>query len=104
MKTLLEIIDEIIKEKESFYWNHEYSDWLREIKKIIENNYWWISVKDRLPTPKRRYSDEVICYIQENKGIVMAYYDSTDGDWGGESLLFLWDVTHWMELPLPPKQ
>ena len=97
MKTTIEIIDEMLAyfDMENSIYKYKtisvimFKSIIHKLKERMEKECGWISVKDRLPTPKRRYSDEVICYIQENKGIVMAYYDSTDGDWGGESLLFL---------------
>lgn len=64
----------------------------------------WISVKERLPQSGHRYL--VVCEI----GMCTADYDYY-GDWIGdncavesESSPSYESVTHWCELPEPPKQ
>jgi len=70
----------------------------------------WISVKDRLPLSK---DDGVLVYFSETEGIetvhIQDYFDDiTNGkDDKGKQLYTKWyisqKVTHWMELPPPPK-
>lgn len=63
----------------------------------------WISVKDRLPTVK----DQLLIYDSENDEIVIGVFlYSTESiiAFGifGRGQVF--DITHWMPLPEPPKQ
>lgn len=61
----------------------------------------WISVKDRLPEP----FISVLIYIPEDKPLptVNEGFMSDDGTW---MVLYGYavPVTHWMELPKPPKE
>lgn len=68
----------------------------------------WISVKERLPEPKK----EVLICIRYNTGNVIretAKYDEEHGDpWltsNEDYYCSVWDpeVTHWMSLPEPPE-
>lgn len=58
----------------------------------------WISVKERLPEE----SGEYLAYCGEYDGICVLYYEvlKTKGKWRTR---WKGDVTHWMELPEPPK-
>ncbi|MCR9263332.1 MAG: DUF551 domain-containing protein [Flavobacteriaceae bacterium] len=64
----------------------------------------WISVKDRLP---EQTSDVLVCYplIDGYIGMASACYD--EGKWWdykGDNVISIYQITHWMELPEPPKQ
>lgn len=63
----------------------------------------WISVKDRLPK-----DDEFVLVVEEGQIIIAVYDAILDGFFendDGLSLLIDIEVcpTHWMPLPLPPK-
>lgn len=58
-------------------------------------NYGWISVKDKLPD--ERY---VLCYQSRSSNpIQVGFRSSHSGEWFPN----LYNVTHWMFLPEPPK-
>jgi hypothetical protein len=54
----------------------------------------WISVKDRLPEDER----EVIIALA-NGAVTTSYYEPGDFGWAHAG-----DITHWQELPEPPKE
>ena len=56
----------------------------------------WISVNDRLSEEDKR----VLIYDDVCREIVISYL--YDGVWHGESYQEEHDVSHWMELPVPP--
>lgn len=77
----------------------------------------WISVKDRLPPNQQ----EVLFLYSDKNGseILTGWYDEDNGEWACTIIGFFRDVTekayddayfkknkvtHWMTLPLPPKE
>jgi len=64
----------------------------------------WISVKDRLPE-----QGVYIVFIpdmdnEEDDDISMEYYDSSETKWyDNQRCEDVYNVTHWMHLPEPPK-
>lgn len=72
----------------------------------------WIPVSERLPkraisaTGKRTCpsSDEVLVYVERTGAILIAEYWHDGGFWEEpEENQTIWNVTHWMPLPEPPK-
>lgn len=72
----------------------------------------WISVSERLP----KGIGDIVMALRENKNITKAYYHQDEVAWvkfyGVKTSIFqdhktkefLFDVTHWMPLPQPPKE
>lgn len=57
----------------------------------------WISVKDRLPEDER---EVLVVYCGEGiKDVHMSWYEGDEFGWAT-----LGYVSHWMELPEPPKE
>lgn len=64
----------------------------------------WISVKDRLP----EYNKGVLVY-SETYGVLYYYLRALDNLWVQDGIdtvsdSVLQDITHWQNLPEPPKQ
>lgn len=62
----------------------------------------WISVKDRLPED----GQEILIYVTVPGNMPIQVATCIDGDgelWLDSGYSFGDDVTHWMELPEPPK-
>lgn len=60
----------------------------------------WISVKDRLPED----CDKVLIYYGGNYLIGTFMNEDKGFDCGYDCFLLLNEVTHWQELPEPPKE
>ena len=58
----------------------------------------WISVNDRLPDTDR----DIIMYL-EKKGVCCGWYSRTSQAWYDMELTEIKSVTHWRELPDPPR-
>lgn len=58
----------------------------------------WISVKDRLPDTDR---DIIVCL--ETGEVCCARYDPNLRIWCGMNITIIKSVTHWRELPDPPR-
>ncbi len=71
----------------------------------------WISVKDKSPDVfagifkvKRSNRDETKAYYYSDRAAYIAFYGWKTTDWWDYSSKEpIYDVTHWMSLPLPPK-
>lgn len=72
----------------------------------------WISVKDKIPkesdifTCKRESGDTLKCYFHKDQMVWMTNYCKSHrlSYWQCKaSKEWLYDVTHWMSLPEPPK-
>lgn len=64
----------------------------------------WISVKDRLPEAHGIYLVHVVhryCKVDSYSRVSIEYF-SKDRDW--DSLVDLYEVTHWMPLPSGPEE
>jgi hypothetical protein len=69
----------------------------------------WISVKDRLPAKNQKvlaswageYVAELIYAYSETSP--RAYKNGPRWEWQGRSVP-MWNITHWMPLPEPPKE
>lgn len=64
----------------------------------------WISVKERLPEKRGIYLAHIVHHNCKNDSywcVCVEYYNPEDG-W--TSLSDLYEVTHWMPLPEPPKE
>ncbi len=105
MQQAIDILDEMIKDTQScidyakWEWEIHYKwkkEWLQEVKSRIQA-LWdgWIPVTERLPKP-------LINHIvwHHDWMTLWAYHDWV---WYWDSLQHLYNVTHWMPLPLPPK-
>ena len=66
-----EILEKIIKEKDKFYFNHEYTDWLRETLERIKSLPSTISQED---------IDKLQRYYYQKHWMVLEYDDSRT-DW-----------------------
>lgn len=70
------------------------------------NNPNWISVEDELPPPHyegANSTDFVLVY--DGFDLEFAYYDFEQKNWHGEDCKeMMFDVTHWMPLPQPPRK
>ena len=70
------------------------------------NNPNWISVEDELPPPHyegANSSDFVLVY--DGYDLEFGYYDFGQKNWHGEDCKeMMFDVTHWMQLPKPPRK
>lgn len=78
-------------------------DYLMEIQRL-ENElkkYDWVSVKDRLPED----GQEVFAYCSEADSFEMLVLRClSENMWINRALDIYENVTHWMPLPLPPKE
>ena len=73
----------------------------------------WISVKDRLPEQPPNIVDEqgrswvtqnIDCIVYDGKIVFVAYYSFQNKFfWYSDTLHPLKNITHWMEIPQPPK-
>ena len=77
-----------------------HSNWVGALRDALEKQPKWISVKERLPEKAGRY---LVCAVNRYGGdrqITAAYYQ-----FGARfHLVDLYEVTHWMPLPEPPKE
>ena len=68
----------------------------------------WIPVEEALPIiPEGDYSSDSVLVFDETYGVDRAWYKGLRNgkpDWYVGEEYRLWDVTHWRELPEPPKQ
>lgn len=68
----------------------------------------WVSVKDKFPNEQYTSATYTVnCLITDGKVVSYGYYASYSKEWlmflpNGENVVN--DVTHWMELPEPPKE
>jgi len=66
----------------------------------------WISVEDELPPPHyegANSTDFVLVY--DGFDLEFGYYDFGQKNWHGEDFKeMMFDVTHWMALPQPPRK
>lgn len=58
----------------------------------------WISVKDELPTSSKNFVGRYVLTWSPDYGYKVAAYSQEDDCW-----FKAYSVTHWMELPDPPK-
>lgn len=58
----------------------------------------WISVKDRTPDTNR----DIIMYVEE-KGVCCGWYSPALRVWFNMTAIAIESVTHWRELPEPPR-
>jgi len=70
----------------------------------------WISIKDKLPefvneSGNIEWSKKCLCYSSD-KLIILASYTNTGywKDWENGLMIKINDVTHWRNLPEPPKE
>ena len=65
----------------------------------------WISVEDELPPPHyegANSTDFVLVY--DGYDLEFGYYDFEQKNWHGEDYKeMMFDITHWMPLPMPPQ-
>lgn len=58
----------------------------------------WVSVKDRLPDTDR----DVLVYT-DTRDMFRCWYKPAEKHWVREGIALVEDVTHWRELPDPPR-
>ena len=65
----------------------------------------WISVKDRLPDPKKHPNRYIVACIEPfYKSLVIDFMRYSNGVWYYDGLPTQATVTHWIPLPEPPKE
>lgn len=87
-----QMVEQYLVEKQTCeYWYQGYYKLLGELA-----NYKWISVKDRLPEPKK----DVLVYSEiEHPHKIRVDFLKASGQWFNS-----FHVTHWMSLPQPPEK
>lgn len=67
----------------------------------------WISVKDRLPSGEKEEGKQLLTYNAIDDWMEIAVYRAKDECWLDDQdtlgLSYSDDITHWRELPEPPK-
>ena len=74
---------------------------LEKLEKFEQNNNEWISVQDRLPE-----INTYVLIVYAGYSMFVAYRDNSEGDlcFRGDDGNPLYNITHWMPLPEPPKE
>ena len=83
-------------------WIDEIEFAIADMKICDANNCGWISVKDQIPDDEclcfsSKYHEMIIGYLYEDK-VSASKYSAENNE------VVLYDVTHWMPLPEPPKE
>ena len=97
---IIQILDDIAKESIESFWESigtdVYPTWISTAKERIQS-LWdgWIPVTERLP--------EEWCYLAFSDGIMYVTATWNDSIFWNAWEIVSW-VTHWMNLPNPPKQ
>ena len=77
-----------------------------EMAEWIDQHPNWISIEDELPPPHyegANSTDFVLVY--DGYDLEFGYYDFEQKNWHGEDCNeMMFDVTHWMPLPQPPRK
>ncbi len=63
----------------------------------------WISVKDKLPIRDDKYLVHAPSLDEKKPFIAIAWFDPANGGWSLLPDCWCKAITHWMELPKPPK-
>ena len=99
--TTEQMLVEVVKGFSGFYYSGENDDEVKDMVKQILNAHVqeWISIEDRLPKPSTRARYLVI--DKHNLYRIEGFSNSKGWDYLNQEVL---KPTHWMPLPVPPKE